>query len=91
MFICAKLAARSAPSFSLDLFVLLFCHFAISSWKKKLIKKHHQQCVDATLSQVANMLTNVTLIIEMNQSSALISFVADRNVFVFNVANSSAH
>lgn len=71
MFICAKLAPRSAPSFSLDLFVLLFCHFAISSWKRKLIKKHHQQCVDATLSQVANMLTDVTLIIEMNQSSAL--------------------
>lgn len=31
-------------------------------------------------SKVANMLTNVTLITEMKQSSAPISFVADRNV-----------
>lgn len=88
MFVCAKLAAKSAPCFSLNLLVLLFCRFAISSWKKKLIKKHHQQCVAATLSQVANIRTNVTLIIEMKQSSALISFVADRNVFVFNIASS---
>lgn len=86
-----KLAASSPLRLSHDLFALLFCHFAILFWKNRWIKKHQEHLVYATLSKVANTLTNVTLIMEMKQSPATISFVADPNVFVFNIVNSLAY